>query len=132
MDPVTHDVDISPIADEKYIVFKRERFHTMMGYLALPPWRNRDTGELVGTDLPCAPLADEILHEVDREMINDAVVIRRQDMFAAPALATYASMIAMAAKGQSDPEVAARLLGVADYFQQQSEAAAEEGWKLPD
>ena len=64
--------------------------------------------------------------------INDAVVIRRQDKFASPALATYASMISMVATNHSDPDVAKELLAIADYFEGQAQLAAAEGYKLPD
>lgn len=64
--------------------------------------------------------------------LPDAVVIRRQDLFAAPALDTYASMIAMVAGNVSDPEVGKELLAIADYFEDQAQLAAAEGYKLPD
>ena len=64
--------------------------------------------------------------------LPDGVVIRRQDLFAAPALDTYASMIAMVADNISDPDTAAELLAIADYFADQARLAHEEGKKLPD
>jgi hypothetical protein len=60
--------------------------------------------------------------------LPDGVVIRRQDLFAAPCLATYANMIALVAKRVEDPE----LLAIADYFEDQARLAAEEGHKYPD
>ena len=63
--------------------------------------------------------------------LPDAVVIRRQDYFAAPALNAYANSIAIAAK--LVPKLQAEdLIRIADYFHQQAELAAEEGWKTPD
>jgi hypothetical protein len=103
--------------DTRYIVFKRSEFFTMLGYLMDP-------------DTP--PKGPEVaLDEVEKLYLHDAVVIRRQDYLAAPALATYASVIGLATHLTSG-DVKDRLLAVADYFQQQSELAAEEGWKLPD
>jgi hypothetical protein len=64
--------------------------------------------------------------------LPDGVVIRRQDLFAAPALDTYASMIAMVAHNVSDPELGKELLAIADYFADQARLAHEEGKKLPD
>ena len=72
-----------------------------------------------------------VTFDVDAE-IHDAVVIRRQDYFASAALAGYAASIAIAAKLTEDPKKRAELIDVADYFQRQSELAAEEGWKTPD
>jgi hypothetical protein len=118
--------------DDKYVVFKREAFLQMMGKLALPPWRDTRTGQLIGTDINCAVIAEDIKSEVDRHEVHDAVVIRRQDYFASPALASYAASIAIAAKLTEDTERKAELLVVADYFQRMSELAAEEGWKTPD
>ena len=64
--------------------------------------------------------------------LPDAVVIRRQDFFASPALATYAAMIAIAAKLSDDDYHKATLLQVADYFERQAQLAADEGHKFPD
>ena len=64
--------------------------------------------------------------------VRDAVVIRRQDYFASAALNGYASSIAIAAKLTEDDKKREELIAVADYFQRQSELAAEEGWKTPD
>ena len=64
--------------------------------------------------------------------IKDAVVIRRQDKFASPCLATYAQMIALVATNHGDPDVAKELMAIADYFEGQAQLAAAEGWKLPD
>jgi hypothetical protein len=64
--------------------------------------------------------------------IPDAVVIRRQDKFASPALATYSAMIAVAISLIDDDEARLGLTRVADYFEDQAKLAAEEGWKIPD
>jgi hypothetical protein len=116
---------------EKYITFKTSEFYTMMGYLALPPWRDEASGELIGTSMDSAPLAALIEAEVQKTRLNDAVVIRRQDLFASPCLATYAQMIALVAKNHGDPEVSKELLTIADYFEDQANLAAAEGFKLP-
>lgn len=93
------------VTDDKYIVFKRSDIISVTdGYVTFT------TGNVVA----------------------DAVVIRRQDYFASPALATYACTIGLVAHTTPDQVLAQRLLRVADYFQQQSEAAAEQGWKFPD
>ena len=64
-------------------------------------------------------------------IVADAVVIRRQDLFASPCLATYASMIVLVA-GNHDKHRRKVLMAVADYFEDQAQLAADEGWKLPD
>jgi hypothetical protein len=68
----------------------------------------------------------------ETDELDDAVVIRRQDLFASPCLATYASMIAMVANNITDEEQAKELMAIADYFEDQAKLAAEEGYKLPD
>ena len=65
------------------------------------------------------------------EELFDAVVIRRRDLFAAPCLATYASMIALVANNITDLDQGNELLAIADYFEQQANLAADEGHKLP-
>jgi len=117
--------------DNKYITFKRSTFYEMMGYLALPPWRDHQTGELIGTSLDSAPLAEEIEREAEQRCVKDAVVIRRQDTFASPCLLTYASMISMVAKHHPDDDKAKELLLIADYFQRQGELAGDEARGLP-
>lgn len=93
------------MSDDKYATFKRDSaIRVAEGYVTFQT-------------------ADEL---------PDAVVIRRQDLIASPALATYASMIACAIKLSMDPAVSAQLQQVADYFQRQSELAADEGYKFPD
>jgi hypothetical protein len=73
-------------------------------------------------------LSDAIHNQLLSMSLKDAVVIRRQDYFASPALATYSSCIAMVAMATKKPD----LMKIADYFQRQSELAADEGWKFPD
>lgn len=116
--------------NEKYITFKREDFYQMMGQLALPPHAAPD-GSLVGTDWDSAPIAQKIEALAEEVSLDDAVVIRRQDLFASPCLATYASMIAMVAKSHGDAEVGKELQTIADYFEDQAQHAAAEGYKLP-
>lgn len=92
--------------DEKYLVFKTEDFQRLASSGLVPE-------EIVAYRVP------------------DAIVIRRQDYFASPALAGYAASIAIAAK-LAPEEDRKRLLGIADYFESQAQLAADEGWKLPD
>jgi hypothetical protein len=98
-------------SDDKYVTFKREDFNA---------WWNQTSVGGTRHDVP-AP-----------QEIKDAVVIRRQDYFASPALAGYAASIAIAIRLSDDDKKRAELMPVADYFQRQSELAAEEGWKTPD
>lgn len=68
------------------------------------------------------------------EPIEDAVVIRLQDVFAAPALWTYAHCIALAGsllKAGDDPH-GDGLLKIADYFSEMATLAAESKSKIPD
>ena len=116
--------------DEKYTVFHTQTLYELMGELALPPWS--DGGPQVGGDLDCAVLSQNIDRRIKEVRLKDAVVIRRQDRFASPALATYASCIAMVAMEHPDPKIKGELLAISDYFEHQAQLAAEEGFKLPD
>lgn len=72
-----------------------------------------------------------VTFRVDDEL-PDAVVIRRQDVFASPALATYAACIAITATLTEDVDRREGLIRVSDYFEGQAALAADEGHKLPD
>lgn len=96
--------------DEKYITFNRAAFFAML----------HDVG------------ATRMFKRSEMLALDDAVVIRRQDLFASPCLSTYASMIALVASNINDDERAKDLLGIADYFHRQAELAAAEGYKFPD
>lgn len=122
---------MTKVHDDKYIVFKREEFYELMGELVLPPWLD-ENGHFIGQDVDCAPLAQNVKVRAEDVCLEDAVVIRRQDYFASPALATYSACIAITAATTSDDYLRERLLEIADYFQRQSELAAEEGFHLPD
>ena len=88
----------------KYVTFKREDVLLVSdGYMSFP---------------------------ASKELV-DAVVIRRQDKFACPALLTYANMIEIVAKNHPDPMIRYELQKIADYFHEQGVLAGEEGYKLP-
>lgn len=92
------DQETRPV-DDKYIVFKREEFFRAVLEDTLP---------------------------LEQFALKDAVVIRRRDHFAGPALHTYAACIAMVAT------VKPELQRIADYFHEQAlEADATDG-KFPD
>jgi hypothetical protein len=82
--------------------------------------------------MDCAPLAAEIEKEVERVRIPDAVVIRRQEKFASPALATYANMIGTVAALMPAGAQREEMIKISDYFETQARLAADEAWKLPD
>lgn len=102
--------------DTKYIVFKREDFLRVMQEITPGPHTIR-------------AVADEAL--------VDAVVIRRQDVFAPPALDSYANSI-ITAIGIVEETIGGangltgRLQGVADYFHNQAVASYHTNRKLPD
>lgn len=99
--------------DDKYIVFKRDEFTNWL-YTVNP-----------------GPGIDPVM---------DAVVIRRQDVFAPPALDTYANGIqiaieAMLGVGTDNPSPIPgvhRLQDIADYFHRQAAASWQSVRKLPD
>lgn len=100
--------------DEKYIVFKKEEWDSF-----------RKQFRPTSPPLP----------------VEDAVVIRRQDMFAPPALDAYANAITVAltvlseADGGADiydAEIPKKLRDVADYFHEQAKLAWDLHRKIPD
>lgn len=101
------------VANGKYVVFKTEDFEAIAG----------DKGTATR-------------NEFMRSAVDDAVVIRRQDHFAASALHMYANGIAMACKllveeGMDSPFVKS-LQDTADYFHEQAVLAEAEAFKFPD
>lgn len=132
------------VDDSKYIVFKRAAFYEMMGRLALPPFYGQTSSgrqEVAGKHWDCAPMAEDIRATAERCCLPDAVVIRRQDIFAGPALEAYANAIQCVIEAMQQfnithegrsPSTADRLQEVADYFHQQSEKSYGASRKLPD
>lgn len=105
--------------DEKYVVFKRNEFYEMMGALALPPYEGVDDN---GGNVDCAPIAEKIINTVEATAIDDAVVIRRQDVFSTPALDAYYFVL----------RLLERLQDIADHFHTQAQLAWNTDRKLPD
>lgn len=103
--------------DEKFVVFKRDEFES---------WASRAVPTF-SMEVPVLPRG-----------VDDAVVIRRQDMFAASALDTYADSISVAISVMgmcSDDNVngtVSRLQRIADYFRAQAELARDTHGKVPD
>ena len=100
--------------EKKYVVFKREDFEHVLRKFS------SGTGELA------------LLGEVE---LNDAVVIRRQDVFAPPALDAYANAITLAAELLEKSGVDNDHHGlreIADYFHAQAALSWDTDRKLPD
>lgn len=102
--------------NEKYITFKRADYDAVL-------IRNNN-------DMPV-----ELKHVLLQSEVRDAVVIRLHDVFAGPALHSYAANIALAAR-LLPPAEAAGLLDIADYFHEcaveADELAHSDHAKLPD
>ena len=102
------DVETQPIEEDKYLVFKRADLATRMAF-GIPT-------------------------ELMDQALDDAVVIRKQDVFAGPGLFAYASCIQTALDiGGLAPSVSARLEQLRDWFwQQATDAVGNPRKKLPD
>jgi hypothetical protein len=101
--------DEDPLFDSKYMVFKREAALSVTdGYVTFK------------TD----------------DVLDDAVVIRRQDLIAGPVLGAYANVYGAVVKLLTDlhldSDQIAGIQRAADYFDAQAAAADDEGYKLPD
>lgn len=106
--------------DEKYIVFKRKEFITKMNALRLE-------------------VDQSIVSHIQSGAIDDAVVIRRQDVFAPPALDAYANSITIVIEvlKKSNPDITTEglikgLRDAADYFHEQARESWQTVRKLPD
>lgn len=111
---------MSMTTDEKYITFKRAEF---------VEWAKSAVAALDKS-------AQESGYDEDPrgypQPLEDAVVIRRQDYFAGPALHSYAHGISLAVKLAAPGKRALELQSIADYFHEQAVLADEEGRKVPD
>lgn len=101
--------------DEKYVVFRRDDFNDIF----------TDNNLIAG----------KVRQDLSTIQVKDAVVIRTQDIFAAPALDAYANSISVALMimgykpGDPHPELA----NTADYFHERAtEAWRREDKKIPD
>jgi hypothetical protein len=111
------------LSEEKYLVFKSNELIELFGKYGLPM-----------DDTDCAPVAEAILTDVENKRIKDAVVIRKQDVFAGPALHGYAASISVSARVLMSkvPDVATQLQDIADYFHREAVDADATSSKLPD
>lgn len=115
---------IDPIRDDKYVVLKRSELEQMLLELGLQ-----------AIDDPNHPL-DWAKDALESYALNDAVVVRTGDVFAGPALHSYAHTIAIVANMAPEARVRHQLQRIADYFSDRAREADvqayEETAKLPD
>lgn len=145
------------VIDEKYITFKTEELMTLLGLL-IPPHHDMElVKEMIGDHYALGesrmedaevlakricgwfeevpPIIDKIMKVIVDARLDDAVVIRRQDVFAAPALDAYANSIQVALMLDPGNEHAIRLREIADYFSEQAAKSWDNNGhprKLPD
>lgn len=108
------------MSDDKYVVLKREGMEDMLKELILK----------LGEDATA-----DVAFLFGKYQLLDAVVIRRQDVFAPPALDAYANSIVVALQlipETGEPGVKERLKEIADYFADQAEKSWHDVRKLPD
>jgi hypothetical protein len=116
--------EIDSLKDDKYVVIKRTELDQFL------------------LELGCTAVHDHMepahwaYDVVSSFLVPDAVVIRTQDVFAGPALNSYAHSIALVAKLTDNWGTAVRLRKAADYFADRAREADvqayEETAKLPD
>lgn len=77
-------------------------------------------------------LRTHVIQDLEEKIIEDAVVIRRQDVFASPALDVYAGCITVAVKMMAPGPKRDNLVWIADYFHEQAVLASQVHSKVPD
>lgn len=119
----------SDIGEEKYLVFKGDEFVKLLD----------KTNSLI--DSGWAYDGGDLSKWVEEILVEDAVVIRRQDVFSPPAFDAYANSImvtieALRARGitheGNNPSMIDRLGAIADYFHAQADMAWDTDRKIPD
>lgn len=93
--------------DDKYVVLKIE------------------DAEMIGK------FSEETYAAIREKRLEDAVVIRTQDIFAGPALWVYAHVLALAAKTGTSQH-SRRFQEIADYFSARATEADAQDGKVPD
>jgi hypothetical protein len=118
------------VRDDKYVVFKKEdidQFYDGMG----------EDG------VHCGGSAGIFITDLVERVVSDAVVIRRQDVFAPPALDAYANLISatvtlMVDQGafipgvDEEPPAVKRLREISEYFHEQAAQSWDTHRKIPD
>lgn len=99
------------MTDEKYIVFKRDEFEA---------WCKAEVEAATTLAYPL-PVS-----------LSDAVVLRHQDLLAAPMLGLYRDMLTLLIKTKDQEVDPKELQKIADWMDQNAMEATETGWKLPD
>lgn len=94
--------------NDKYVVFKADDWNGMVEHAP----KLREWGENYALD--------------------DAVVIREQDLLAAPMFGLYRDMITLIIKAHSQPVDIPALMRLADTFDTFAAEATDQGFKLPD
>lgn len=114
--------------DDKYVVFKRDDYDRFLNSLI-------KGHSVMAAPIPAATWSWSAAG-IRPQPIEDAVVIRRQDVFAPPALDAYANNIYSATEilrmWDTDADVVKQLQSIADYFHEQAVASWETERKLPD
>lgn len=107
--------------DDKYVVFKREDWE-QFAHVGMAEGGIHDGGD-AGIDI----------NALSERVVRDAVVIRRKDVFAPPALEMYAMSIdvALSLTPGGDPRREA-LKRISAYFHQQATEAWDTDRSVPD
>lgn len=113
---------------DKYVVFKKGEWDAWWEV-----WHGKMTDAIQGHEDP-----GRMGFKLDELRLEDAVVIRRQDVFAPPALDAYSNTLRTAVealkagKGGYNDKLVAHLTEVADYFHEQASLSWETNRKMPD
>jgi hypothetical protein len=99
----------------KYVVFKTEDWNTIFNCLEEVFELKKESGVLIRG-----------------KILDDAVVIRRQDIFAPPALDAYSNSILVSLAMMGPGETKERLKDIASYFHEQAVLSWDTDRKVPD
>lgn len=107
--------------DDKYVVFKRSDLDAIVA--SISTLRNGTVD---------AEIYLEMKTMFETACLNDAVVIRTQDIFAGPVLHLYAAQMEVAAQLAYDADAAADLRWIGAYFKRRAIQADKGDHKFPD
>lgn len=61
-----------------FVTFSKQDFYEFMGEMALPPWQDAD-GEWIGTEIPCAPIAQKIIEWTKEHNLNPTLIMTEKE-----------------------------------------------------
>lgn len=68
-----------PTWNNTICAFRLDELYEFLGQYALPPWRDID-GKLIGTHIPCAPIAAQLIKWIqEHDLQPELIIVKEQE-----------------------------------------------------